>query len=444
MEQQRLQTLGGSHTLLIAANGVLLRISNIERFSRRKRISIPDGDVEGHELSQTGRKLRFVYLPFNFHHLDDPGVFRTFRRMLWLASVHFNKNFDTGDWTPDANGLYNRSDADVSDLTELTRLHNMIFDAIKRFRKGEIASGGALTRRAFFSLDQIVQTKHHRQLPDTLGIMRVLHRDGPRALLWGFQTIQGQLCNQLHKLAEKLLESGDPRKGFFEILKELSEDGHGDPQGHMVMAFDAYCRDLWMARVSTGDMKAYYSYNQSSFPRADRGRFYEKFEGKHREEILAVLREVDEDLGRYSIATFCLWHTALNYLFEEGRFSDTESVSLELSRRVTEVKEDLYRGGQLNFDVAKTYFLLGRAQEEQGKLREALTNLELSLALRRLAVPVGVWDALANATLQTLIPVGKALGEDNRVAGWEQQRYAISSGLEQIDRETREGNTTAN
>ncbi|EXJ74508.1 uncharacterized protein A1O5_02804 [Cladophialophora psammophila CBS 110553] len=415
VELQRLQVLGGNHTLLVVANGVLLRISDTESYCKRTRVPIPDGSIEDHELPQPKPSDECCGLQVS-----------TSTRISIKEIGH-----------PIKKGLYNRSNADISDLTQLSLLHNKISHATKQFQEGKTTPGWAQTRQAFLLLDQIVKTKHHRQFSDILGIIRMLQKDGPKVLLQEVPTIQGQLCNQLHELAEEALESGDPRRGFFETLKELPEDGQGDPQGHMVLAFDAYCRDLWMARVQGDDIKAYYSYNQSSFPRADRGRFYEKFEGKHREEILVMLREVDNKLGRYSIPTFCLWHTALHYLSVERRFSDAETISSELLRRVAEVDEVSYSSGQLNFDVSRTYLFLGDAQQEQGKLWEALANLEVSLNLRCRPVPVGEWDPLLNAILEALISVGTALGEDDRVAVWEQHQDAISSSLEQVDKRDR-------
>lgn len=101
--------------------------------------------------------------------------------MLWLAGVHFDSCFDTGKWTADENGLYNRSDKDQSDLTELSQLHNMIFEAVARHRRGQESLGGPLTRNAFRRLEQIVKINHHRQVPDILGIIRLIQRNG----LWG-------------------------------------------------------------------------------------------------------------------------------------------------------------------------------------------------------------------------------------------------------------------
>ncbi|KIW92352.1 uncharacterized protein Z519_07336 [Cladophialophora bantiana CBS 173.52] len=173
---------------------------------------------------------------------------------------------------------------------------------------------------------------------------------------------------------------------------------------------------------------------KGTFPRADRGRVYEKYEEKHREEILVMLREMDNKLGRCSIS---LGHTAFHYLFVERRISDVENISSELLRRVAEVDAVSYSSGQLNFDVSRTYLFLGAAQQEQGKLWEAWANLEASLNLRCRPVSVGERDPLLNAILEAWISVGTALGEDDRVAVWEQQQDAISCSLEQIDRRDR-------
>lgn len=228
------------------------------------------------------------------------------------------------------------------------------------------------------------------------------------------------------------------------MLKELPQDGQWDPQGHLPMAFDAYCRHLWMTRLGSSDMKAYYSYNQASFPRAEPGEFYEKFQGKQPDQMLTMLEKVDDDLGRYSSATFCLWHTAIHYLFQEGRYSDSEDLCHKLAKRVLgseELDPQLFHHGQLSFDVAKTFHLLGRSQEEQAKslnllgrieeaqkqLEQALLNLGTSLTQRRLRVQPGVWDPLSKSILMALISVGTALGDHNSVKVWKQQLEAIFS-----------------
>lgn len=49
---------------------------------------------------------------------------------------------------------------------------------------------------------------------------------------------------------------------MFEALEKLSLES----AGHLYLAFDAYCRNLWMSKVGKDGVKAHYSYNQASFP----------------------------------------------------------------------------------------------------------------------------------------------------------------------------------
>lgn len=148
---------------LVLANGILLDINDAANYCRRARVSI-DMEATSHieDLPKTHRHLLFIHLPFEFYQLNDPDFFRCFRRMLWLASVHFYSCFDTGKWTADENGLYNRSETDRAELRALSQLHNMIFEAIARHRRGQESLGGPLTRNAFGQLEQIVKINHHR------------------------------------------------------------------------------------------------------------------------------------------------------------------------------------------------------------------------------------------------------------------------------------------
>ena len=299
----------------------------------------------------------------------------------------------------------------------------------------------------------------------------------------GCKGLVSSLCEHLHALAAQWLQPTDPRIKLFATLKELRQDHQWDPQGHLQMAFDAYCRHLWFNRLGSNDMKAYYSYNQASFPRAEPGEFYEKFQGKILDQMLAMLETVDHDLGQYSVATFCLWHTAINYLFQERRYSDSEVLCRELSNRILGPAEldplvyhhaqlcfevaqsfghnlakrilesgvfnpQLFYHSQLNFDVVKTFHLLGRSQEEQAKsldllgrveeaqnkFEQALLNFVLSLNLRRATAKAGVWDPLLKSILMALISVGTTLGYHDGVEVWEQLLQAMFLTVEENDK----------
>lgn len=415
--------------LLVTANGLLLNINDIEDYCKRTGINIQSITCRDQQHPTTRRQLFFVRLPFEFHTLNDPEVFRDFQRMLWLAGVHFHSCFDSGKWTADGNGLYNRDDSHIADLAELSRLHNGLVDAIqkKKINDEHIKKFGddggdgdgtlwqALTNLAKRNLAQIVTTDHHRQMPDILGIIRMLQMSGHAA-------IQSELCDQLQQNVDKYLGSGDPRRKLFHHLSKLPDGMQWDPEGHIPQAFDAYCRDIWMTKLGTGDtngMKPYYSYNQATFPRADPGRFYEKFHNKKVGEIIAILEGVDREMGLYESPTFCLWHTAINYLHEDPDKAGFQRVSSRLAERVSNPKEGvIFDHGQLNFDAAQTLYFLGLAQSYcQRKGSEAIIYFEKALNVRRLSVNSLVWDPLTKIILEALVVAGGEKG-DPRAGYW--------------------------
>ncbi|KAH7355150.1 hypothetical protein BKA65DRAFT_581844 [Rhexocercosporidium sp. MPI-PUGE-AT-0058] len=410
---------------------------------------------------------------------------------LWLVGVHFHSSFDTGKWKIDQHGLCNRSETDRSQVKELSQLHNILFEALARYRRGEEKLVGPFTCVVFRQLERIVNISHHRQIPDILGTIRLIQRNVSGVQPQGQKTLVTLLCEQLHALAAQVLQPTDPRIQLFGVLKELPQDQKWDSQGHMLMAFDAYCRHLWFARLGSNDIKAYYSYNQASFPRAEPGQFYEKFEGKSMYQILTMLRKVDLDLGQYSVATFCLWHTAIHYLFHEKRYSDSETLCHELSKRILgpfklhpeclqncsvdfdtaeshcqdlaknvlawleeepDVNPQVLHHGQLGFDIVKTFHLLGRSQEELARcqklssqfgeernmLEQALLNFDMALYLRLLTTQNGIWDPLLKSVLMALISVGTDLRLDHGVEVWQEQLQAIIMTVSENDRAQRD------
>ncbi|KAL4983844.1 hypothetical protein BDW68DRAFT_168160 [Aspergillus falconensis] len=96
---------------------------------------------------------------------------------------------------------------------------------------------------------------------------------------------------------------------MFEFLRTLLRGPDAQAQlGQLYIAFDAYCRYLWISRIGSGDFKAYFSYNQVSFPRADQGAFYDFFEDKDLGRIIAILASADEQIGPLSHETFSGLH----------------------------------------------------------------------------------------------------------------------------------------
>jgi hypothetical protein len=201
------------------------------------------------------------------------------------------------------------------------------------------------------------------------------------------------------------------------------------------------------------------------------------------DQIVSTLEKVDLDLGWYSIATFCLWHTATHYFFQERRYSDSEALCRQLSKRIlgsesihpqnlstdsldfvtadtlgqnlaNRVLEALLSDApdlqplhysQLAFDAVQTLNLLGRSQEEQAKslsllahgpearrkFEQALLNFVTVLHLRRLTAQPGIWDPLLKAILVALISVGNVLGHLDSVKTWQKPLQAMVSNMEE-------------
>jgi hypothetical protein len=61
-----------------------------------------------------------------------------------------------------------------------------------------------------------------------------------------------------------------------------------------------------MSKTRLDKIRAIYSYNQASFPRADAGEFYITFKRLTREQMLNILQRIDKELYLYSHKTFSL------------------------------------------------------------------------------------------------------------------------------------------
>ncbi|KAG4437232.1 hypothetical protein IFR05_007286 [Cadophora sp. M221] len=462
LESRRRNVSMGRWMFLVLANGVLLDLTDLEtKCERKSQEAAQKGEISIHAAA------------------NQSDVSPTTRKHLF--------NFDTGRWASDLSGYYNRRDTDRDELKKLSRFHNTIHEALAQSRRGQELPSGPFTSAGFRQMDRIVNINHHRQLPDILGIIHLIQRNLPGALSQGERTLVSVLCKHLHDCGKKWLQPTDPRIQLFELLKELPQDQEWDPKGHMVMAFDAYCRHLWFDRLGSNDLKAYYSFNQASFPRSEPGEFYEKFRGKSLGEIRIILQKVDAELEQYSVATFCLWHTSIHYLFQERRYSDSEALCRELSKRILGPQELHLRGfgnsrldfatidshcralaksvlewlrkepgvpepqklhqGQLGFDIVKTFYLLGRSQEELARspgplsfrearkiLEQALLNLDMAHHLRLLTAEGGSWDPLLKSVLMAMISVGKVLGLVDGVDVWEEDLKKVNLAIAEEDR----------
>ncbi|KAJ6069433.1 hypothetical protein N7499_011320 [Penicillium canescens] len=282
---------------VIAGNELLLKNVDIDRsYARVKK-------PEHVKKEPTRRSLLVVQIPSKPNYLRQSDIFRLFQRLIFNTRVHFDSSFDAKLCAPDARGVHARSPELREELKTLSNMHNNFVEACKLFKSGNIHRGWTIVRSTFELNDRIVRIQHHRLFPDLLGILLLLQQNGcPEAL-----DLVKILRKDLREWARSQLPGNDPRRQFFEfILLAPLESVH-----HLYLIFDSQCRQLWNSNVKDSDVGTYYSYNQASFPRADRGRFYSLFEGKTVFEICDILGSGDKRFGFYSTEAFCLWHTAL-------------------------------------------------------------------------------------------------------------------------------------
>ena len=232
---------------LVIAGDVLLDNNKIEQHLRRtkKRLTV--------EVARPNRRnIFFVRLCNDWTRLNEPETFKSFQRLLFEARVYFETSFESGNWAPDERGLYARSPRLQGELSLLSRLHNLVVDALKEFKAGQNRTGGVLMRTAFLHLELIVQrNNHHRQVQDILAVLILLKRGG-------HDRIQQLMLQYLVGIARRDLPDNHPRRIMFTSLTNLpmfqssnEERTNRDraDEGHLLFAFDTYCRHLWMSRV---------------------------------------------------------------------------------------------------------------------------------------------------------------------------------------------------
>ncbi|KAL2830416.1 hypothetical protein BJY01DRAFT_254636 [Aspergillus pseudoustus] len=382
----------GTWNWLVFGSGILL--DNIKLEERFAELEATPLDAQ-YEIP---RPVMFIYLPFNFTLLDDPAIFRNFRRFLFFTRVHFDTSFDRGSWAPDERGLYARTPELRAGLSWLSDLHNEVVAALKQFKHGTPSRGRAILRDAFGHNDFIVNTSHHRQLPDILAVLLLILRGG-------FTDIYLWLISDLIRLARRHLSQNDPRRVMFEFLRTLPRgpDAHVH-LGQLYFAFDAYCRYLWMSRIGSQDSRAYMSYNQASFPRADAGAFYDFFEGKDLATINAILASADAQLGLRSHETFLLWHTTLRFLLAETRSPEMVRLAQRFCVRLLEftTQWDNTRQRQLNLDAALSFYLLGQAHASNGDPRSAFDAFDKPVNVRNHVVADDRRDTSREAALERM------------------------------------------
>jgi hypothetical protein len=271
-------------------------------------------------------------------------------------------------------------------------------------KMGENDSSKAQIRAASLLFQPVVRSHHHRQFPDLLAILLLVRKSGNKEL-------QHLILHGLSYEAERTLTKNDPRRIMFECVKLLDMD----QICHLYLAFDTYCRALWMewmSKVKHDTVKAYYSYNQASFPRADVGDFYSLYNGMSLDGIQTVLASADQELGSLSTETFTLWHTALRYLWNRESYLEMAFLSQCLCDRMTQLGAsfDYNEHRQLNLDGTLTFYLLGQAQEALGYPYTARRAFEESLHLRHLVLPDDRWDPARTAALRRLASLDTRVG----------------------------------
>jgi hypothetical protein len=392
----------GTWSRLFFVGDVLFENPEIENLCKRI------GPFDGHTGPPGRREVVFIDLPFDFDRLKQPYEFRNFQLLLFNARIHFEDSFARGIWAPDHRGLYGRSPTLQLELKKLTRQHNLIFDALKKFKVKDEPSAQALLQTARSSYSEIVNNTHHRQFPDILAILFMLYRAGK-------YEFQQSMRDNLLTLARTLLPENDPRRGMFECLEQLRLD----EIGHYYSTFNTYCRHLWGQKVGD-DYKAYYSFHQASFPRVPQGGFYSIYEGKSIYQIRSILAWSDTSLGMYSPETSCLWLTALNYLWDEGKTQDLISVGRLLCQRIASL--ELHRrleSQQLNLDGSVACFLLGRAEEADGRLGDAKDNYFCAVNLRNEIIASETWDPIRVASLERLLLLSLRVGDSSAWERWD-------------------------
>ncbi|KAL4736542.1 hypothetical protein BDV11DRAFT_211114 [Aspergillus similis] len=396
------QTAEGGHCLVFA-DGVLQENEEIIRHCDRRQ-DMPK--------QKTGpRNLTWIFFPFKITKLSHPVIFRNFQYLLFTTRVHFESCFDTGEWAPNHKGLYARTPELRAQLVVLSKLHNTVFRALKQLERGENDRAQALLGNAFALHRSVVEYRHHRQLPDILGILLMVRRAGNEEL-------QHSIVADLVSLAQQVLPQNDPRRLMFECLEKLDMERLDlDQLCPLYLAFDAYCRALWMSKAGNNYIKAYFSYNQARFPRADAGEFYSLYKGKAFMDILNILAQVDVEFEKYSHENMTLWHTAMEYLWSEEKYVEMGYICQHLSNRILRLGGlfDYNQDPQLNHDVSTTLLLLGLAQEAQGCPYTARLSFEQAACVRDIIIPRDKWDPAREGALSKLAEVGQQIGEMHTV-----------------------------
>ncbi|KAL2864028.1 uncharacterized protein BJX67DRAFT_374185 [Aspergillus lucknowensis] len=342
------QTPGGWNCLVFADNVLQSNAEIIKHYQRRQE-----------DPRKKSRHLQYFFLN---------------------ARIDLESSFNSEKWGPDNQGLYARDQEFRKELRKLSNLHNHMFYAIKRFKDGQNEQGQKLLESAF-----------------------ALHpsRDGSRAL-------QHAITVDLAILVDQTLQPSDPRRLMLQCLNRLSLDDIRP----LYLAFDAFSRYIWIKRAGADHVKAYISYNQARFPRADAGEFYSLFTWMAWAGVEDMLVRVDAELGQYSHEAILLWQTAIEFSASKGRYDDMRLICQRLCERFLLHGRalDTNQKQQLNCDAAITFLLLGLAHEALQSPIHARWAFDQAVQLRNRVLPFNTWDATRESALGKLVEIDRRIG----------------------------------
>lgn len=204
---------------------------------------------------------------------------------------------------------------------------------------------------------------------------------------------------------------------------------------HLYLTFDRQCRQLWSSKVKDNEIESYYSYNQSSFPRADQGGFYSLFEGKTIAEISDILSHGDTQFGFYSTEAICLWHTALQFFSSTEQYEDMVFISQKLCVRLEKFKDrwDHNLPEQLNHDAAMSFYLHGHAENARGNTMSAMDAFFQCVMLRSQVLNKEEFDPLKGLVLRRLESIASRVGDGTSVGFYQGLLDTMYSDLETKD-----------
>lgn len=287
----------------------------------------------------------------------------------------------------------------------------MVQGALTELGKEDLNLTAQLLEKTFPFHESIVRNRHHRQISDIIAILLLVQSSGQAYYI-------ERITDSLKKLTNVILPPDDHRR----LMLESLWNSPLDPEGHLYLAFDAYCRALWISKIGLDNAQTYYSYNQASFPRIRLGSphnsvggFFGYFKGRPLNQTLPILHTIDRELSLFSTETFMIWHTAIRCLRWETRYNDMEIAARQLCARLKRIDAtfDYSQDRQFNTDSMLSFYLLGISLEENEhcNLQDARVAFENAVVIRARLIPTeDMWDAGNVSSLAKLQSVLSRLG----------------------------------